>query len=179
MHFASPTWAKSLTKFNPQIQDFKRVLVWSVSKGKSHQFDFFNWLSILQILVILNGSKNVRNVIQMALKELFFPNKNFQRPPQTPVWDTFRLNLFTPLVSQLRQLWKLTFDSSPFFRKTQVTCQPRHRSFCSSILRYLCPVKSPSFRKTLMLLLRVICGLACFPNQKFWLLLCTSSMFFC
>ena len=26
MHYASPTWAKSLTKFNPQIQDFKRAL---------------------------------------------------------------------------------------------------------------------------------------------------------
>ena len=26
MYFASPTWVKSLTKFNPQIQDFKRAL---------------------------------------------------------------------------------------------------------------------------------------------------------
>ena len=26
MYFASPIWAKSLTKFNPQIQDFKRFL---------------------------------------------------------------------------------------------------------------------------------------------------------
>ena len=29
MHFTSPvppTWAKSLTKFNPKMQDFKRVL---------------------------------------------------------------------------------------------------------------------------------------------------------
>ena len=26
MYFAPPTWAESLTKFNPQIQDFKRVL---------------------------------------------------------------------------------------------------------------------------------------------------------
>ena len=26
MYLASLTWAKSLTKFNPQIQDFKRVL---------------------------------------------------------------------------------------------------------------------------------------------------------
>ena len=25
MYLASPTWAKSLTKFTPQIQDFKRV----------------------------------------------------------------------------------------------------------------------------------------------------------
>ena len=26
MYIAFPTWAKSLTKFTPQIQDFKRVL---------------------------------------------------------------------------------------------------------------------------------------------------------
>ena len=26
MYLASPTWAKSLTKFNPKMQDFKRVL---------------------------------------------------------------------------------------------------------------------------------------------------------
>ena len=68
MYFASQTWANSLTKFNPQIQDFKRVLSWSVSKRKTHRIDCFNWLPILENLVILNGSKNVQNVIQMALK---------------------------------------------------------------------------------------------------------------
>ena len=68
MYFASSTWTKSITKFNPKIQDFKRVLTWSVSKGKTHQFDCFNWLLILKNLVILNASKNVQNVIQMALK---------------------------------------------------------------------------------------------------------------
>ena len=26
MYLTSPTWAKSLTKFNPKMQDFKRVL---------------------------------------------------------------------------------------------------------------------------------------------------------
>ena len=26
MHFTSPTWAKSLTKFNPKMQNFIRVL---------------------------------------------------------------------------------------------------------------------------------------------------------
>ena len=68
MYFGSLIWAKSITKFNPQIQDFKHVLTRSVSKGKSNQFDCFNWLSILKNLVISNGSKNVQNVIQMALK---------------------------------------------------------------------------------------------------------------
>ena len=46
MYFASPTWAKSLAKFNLQIQDFKRVLTRSVRKRKTHQFDCFNWFSI-------------------------------------------------------------------------------------------------------------------------------------
>ena len=68
MHFASPTWAKSLTQFNPHVQDFKRVLDLILSKGKIHKFDCFNRLSILRNLVILNSSKNVRNVIQIALK---------------------------------------------------------------------------------------------------------------
>ena len=26
MYFTSPTWAKSVTKFNPKMQNFKRVL---------------------------------------------------------------------------------------------------------------------------------------------------------
>ena len=34
MHFASPTWAKSLTQFNPHVQDFKRVLDLILSKVK-------------------------------------------------------------------------------------------------------------------------------------------------
>ena len=68
MYFAYATWTKSHTKFNSQIQDFKRVLTRSASKGKTHQFDCFNWLSVLKNVVILNGSKNVQNMIQMALK---------------------------------------------------------------------------------------------------------------
>ena len=45
-------------------------LFWSLilSKWKAHQFNYFNWLLILKNLVILNGSKNVPDVIQMALK---------------------------------------------------------------------------------------------------------------
>ena len=75
MYFASLTWAESLTKFNPQIQDFKRVLTWFVNKGKTYQFDCFKWISILKNLVILNGSKNVQNVIQNGIKIAFFPKK--------------------------------------------------------------------------------------------------------
>ena len=71
MYFASYTWAKSLTKYNPQIIIYKILngfWTWFVSKGKNHQFDFFNWLSNLKNLVILNGSKNLQNMFQMVIK---------------------------------------------------------------------------------------------------------------
>ena len=41
----SPTWTKSLTKFNPKMQDLKRVLDFIVSKQKFEQFNVFNWCS--------------------------------------------------------------------------------------------------------------------------------------
>ena len=53
-------WPGQVTKFNPIMQDFKRVL----DLGS----DLFNWLLDLKNFVFSNGSKNVRNVIQMALK---------------------------------------------------------------------------------------------------------------
>ena len=53
-----------VTKFNPKMQDFKRVLNLSWSKGS----DFFNWLSNIKNFVLPNGSENVRNVIRNALK---------------------------------------------------------------------------------------------------------------
>ena len=37
----------------------------SVSEEKTHQFDLFDWLSNLKNLAILNGSKNVKNTIQI------------------------------------------------------------------------------------------------------------------
>ena len=39
-----------------------------VSKRKTEQFNFFVWLLNLKNLVLPNGSENVRNVIQMALR---------------------------------------------------------------------------------------------------------------
>ena len=94
MYFGFPTWAKSLAKFYPQIQDFKRVLDLSLSKGKTHLFDCFNWLSILKNSVILNGSKNVRNVIQTVLNSYFFPKKNSKTSPAAAprLWSVKRLN---------------------------------------------------------------------------------------
>ena len=37
---------------------------------KTEEITFFNWLSNLKNLVLSNDSKNVQNVIQMALKQL-------------------------------------------------------------------------------------------------------------
>ena len=59
------------------------------------------------------------------------------------------------------------FRSFPF-TNIRVTCQPRP-GFWSSILQYLCPIKSISIQKFLMTSLRVICSLALLPNQKSWL----------
>ena len=53
-----------VTKFNPKMQDFKRVLDLTWSKGS----DFFNWLSNIKNFALSNGSENVRNVILIALR---------------------------------------------------------------------------------------------------------------
>ena len=57
-------WPGQVTKFNPKMQDFKRVLSLTWSKARN----VFNWLSNFKNFVLCNGSENVRNVIQMALK---------------------------------------------------------------------------------------------------------------
>ena len=49
MYLASPTWAKSLTKFNPQIQDFERVLYLICKQREDSPFDFFIGFRILII----------------------------------------------------------------------------------------------------------------------------------
>ena len=53
-----------VTKFNPKVQDFKRVLELTRTKGS----DFFSWLLKIKNFVLSNGSENVRNVIRIALK---------------------------------------------------------------------------------------------------------------
>ena len=58
------SWPGQVTKFNPKMRHFKRVLDLTWSKGR----DLFNWLSNLKNFVLSNDSENVRNVIQMALK---------------------------------------------------------------------------------------------------------------
>ena len=44
MYLASPTWAKLLTKFIPKFKIFNVFSTRSVSKGKTKQLIFFNWL---------------------------------------------------------------------------------------------------------------------------------------
>ena len=56
-----------VTKFNPKMQDFKRVLDLTWSNGS----DFFNWLSNIKNFVLSNGSENVRNMIRIASKQPF------------------------------------------------------------------------------------------------------------
>ena len=63
MYLASPNLGQ-ITKFNPKLQNFKRVLDLTWSKER----DFFNWLLNLKIFVFSNVSENVWNVVQMALK---------------------------------------------------------------------------------------------------------------
>ena len=92
MYFASPTWAKYLQNLTPKFKILNVFWTWSVLKENTHQFDCFNWLSIFKNLVILNGSKNVQNVIQITLKKLFFSKKSPSGGSQTPVCDTFGLN---------------------------------------------------------------------------------------
>ena len=57
-----------VTKFNPKMLNSKRVLDLTCSKVR----DFFQLVFKSQKFCFSNGSENVRNVIQMALKELFF-----------------------------------------------------------------------------------------------------------
>ena len=94
---------QQVTKFNLKMQDFKRILNLTLSKKR----DLFNWLLNLKNFVLSSGSKNVRSVIQMALKWPFFSkhlqnivqrmgalptdSHSFRRlvaPPPDPICDT-------------------------------------------------------------------------------------------
>ena len=59
-----PTWAKSLTKFNPKIQGFKRALNLNCKQRRTEQLNFFNCFSNVKNLVLSNGSEYEQNVIQ-------------------------------------------------------------------------------------------------------------------
>ena len=83
-----------VTKFNLKMQDFRRVLDLTRSKGS----DFFNWLSNIKNFVLSNGSENVRNVIRIALKEPVFSKKlqkiaqRLVSSPPCPLCDMFELH---------------------------------------------------------------------------------------
>ena len=53
-----------VTKFKLKMQDFKRVLDLTWSKGRT----FFNWLSNIKNFFLSNGSEKLRNVIRIPLK---------------------------------------------------------------------------------------------------------------
>ena len=60
------------------MEDFKCIFDLIESKEK----DFFNWLSNLENFAFLNGFENMRNVIQMGLKQLFKKKKNLPETAQ-------------------------------------------------------------------------------------------------
>ena len=61
MHF---TWAKSRTKFNPKMQDFKRGLDSNRKQKKDWTTKLFHLISNVKNLVPSIGSEYVQNVIQ-------------------------------------------------------------------------------------------------------------------
>ena len=93
MYFDFPD-LRQVTKFNPKMQDFKRVLDLTWSKGN----DFFNWVSNIKNFVCSNGFENVQNVIQIALKLSFFFKKlqkisqRLGATPPCPLCDMFELH---------------------------------------------------------------------------------------
>ena len=59
-----PTWAKSRTKSNSKVQDFKYVFGLNCKQTENWTTLKFNWFSNVENLVLLNGSEYVRNVIE-------------------------------------------------------------------------------------------------------------------
>ena len=67
-----------------QLQNLSKkcwVLYVNCKQKKTEEITFFNWLSNLKNLVLSNDSKNVQNVIQMALKQL-----KLQKFPKSRPW---------------------------------------------------------------------------------------------
>ena len=64
MYFTSP-YLGQITKFNPKMQVFKRVLDLNCKQNKDWTNQFFQyWLSNVHNLVLSNGFEYVQNVIQ-------------------------------------------------------------------------------------------------------------------
>ena len=73
MHFTSP-YLSQITKFNPKMQGFKRVLELNCKQKKPEQLIFFSRLSNVKNLVLSNVFEYLRNVIQWY-KNSFFSKK--------------------------------------------------------------------------------------------------------
>ena len=111
---------------------------------------------LLKAVVISNGSKNVRNVIQTALKQLFFFQQKLQkiaqgRPPDLCLWYVwFKLvrSLRLPIIDNFENLFDFWFKSSTF-GKIRFYANPGPDFWSSrSTIGYLCPKKVPLFEKT-------------------------------
>ena len=67
------TWTKSLTKFNPKMQDLQ-------TKEGLNNLNFFNWLSNVKNLVLSNEALNYAKCDRMALKQLLTQQTTKNRP---------------------------------------------------------------------------------------------------
>ena len=175
MYLASSTWPSHFQNLTPKFKILNVLWTWSVSKGKIYHFSFFNWLSNLKILLISNGSKKVRNMIQIVLIKIgIYSKKSFSgRYPYPSLWYVWVKQVCSPSLLTWTVLENfLTFDSSLFpLAKSRLHANPGS-DFWSSILRCLCTIKSLFFRKNLITSLRMIFGLALPFNQNSGLRLC-------
>ena len=62
-----PTGPSHLQSLTQNCKILNVFWAWPVSKGRTKQLELFNRLSNLKSVVLLNGSKNMQNVTQMAL----------------------------------------------------------------------------------------------------------------
>ena len=120
-----PPGPSHLQNLTPKFRILNVFWTWSVSKGKTYQFEFFNWFSNLKNLVIWNGFKNVWNDPNDIENSYFF-QKNYKKSPrgrpQNPslwyVWVQLLCSSRLPTKTILEK--KLTFGSSPFTGSTVV-----------------------------------------------------------
>ena len=106
MYLDSPDQVKS-QNLTPKC----KILNVFLDLTRSKERELFNWLSNLKNVALSNDSENMRNVIQMVLKESFFSKKiqkiaqrldtspsdsysvrRLVAPPPGPVCDTFELH---------------------------------------------------------------------------------------
>ena len=106
------------------------------------QFVFFNWLSNVKNLVLLNGSEHLRNVIQWHKNSFSFQKITKNRPtagglaprppkpsaaggpaPRPLVCDLFELHKLSQHISKVKYLHFSSISLSLLLCKILVTCQ--------------------------------------------------------